>query len=157
MHDRARRLPMRLHLLRHVPPPLRMLAVFLGTPKVSLGVSAIIWDGEGRVLLAHHTYRHPGWGFPSGLVGSHEQPEAALIRELGEELAASATVICLLHAEIDALVRHLTLYYAVRLHGVPRHDGIEIDELRFVPLEEIEALIRTKVPSWLAAAEKRGT
>ena len=55
-------------------------------------------DGDGRVLIAQ---RPEGkalaglWEFPGGKVESGETPEAALIRELREELGVEATAACL--------------------------------------------------------------
>lgn len=57
-----------------------------------LVVAAALVDAEGRVLLAR---RPPGksmaglWEFPGGKVEPGETPEAALIRELREELAVA--------------------------------------------------------------------
>src|SRR6185312_3536941 len=108
---KACRPPLRYRLLRRVPTRMRLVLVYLGASKMTVGASAIIWDRSGEVLLVHHTYRLPAWGFPSGLVGHRESPSAALERELREELGVPATTEVLLHAETHAPARHLTLYY----------------------------------------------
>ena len=62
-------------------------------------VSAVVMvDADGRVLLAQ---RPEGksmaglWEFPGGKVEAGETPEAALIREIGEELAIDTAESCL--------------------------------------------------------------
>ena len=62
-------------------------------------VSAVaLVDADGRVLLAR---RPPGkvmaglWEFPGGKLAPGETPEAALIRELREELAVDTEESCL--------------------------------------------------------------
>ncbi len=63
-----------------------------------LVVACAIVDGDGRVLLAQ---RPPGktlaglWEFPGGKLHAGETPEAALIRELKEELDIDVTAACL--------------------------------------------------------------
>jgi 8-oxo-dGTP pyrophosphatase MutT (NUDIX family) len=52
---------------------------------VSLGVCAIATGADGRVLLVRHTYR-PGWYLPGGGVHRRETGEAAVMRELAEEV-----------------------------------------------------------------------
>jgi 8-oxo-dGTP diphosphatase len=52
-------------------------------------VAAVIEDPAGRVLLAQRSaHKHLGlkWEFPGGKVDAGESPEAALARELREEL-----------------------------------------------------------------------
>jgi 8-oxo-dGTP diphosphatase len=57
--------------------------------RLLLVAAAILLDGEGRVLLAQ---RPQGkslaglWEFPGGKIEAGERPEAALVRELREEL-----------------------------------------------------------------------
>ena len=66
--------------------------------KTLLVVAVALIDTEGRVLLAQ---RPPGkslaglWEFPGGKVEPGETPEAALIRELHEELGIETKSSCL--------------------------------------------------------------
>jgi 8-oxo-dGTP diphosphatase len=63
-----------------------------------LVVAVALIDADKRVLLAE---RPAGknmaglWEFPGGKVGAHEIPEAALVRELKEELGIDTSVGCL--------------------------------------------------------------
>lgn len=69
-------------------PPLPLLLV----------VAAALIDADGRVLMAQ---RPPGrslaglWEFPGGKLNPGESPEAALVRELHEELGIETTRACL--------------------------------------------------------------
>lgn len=57
---------------------------------VLLVAAAALFDGEGRVLLARRPEGKPLaglWEFPGGKLEPGETPEAALVRELHEELA----------------------------------------------------------------------
>jgi 8-oxo-dGTP diphosphatase len=68
-----------------------------GRPLVLVAAAALV-DADGRVLLAQ---RPPGksmaglWEFPGGKVNTGETPEAALIRELTEELGVDVAASCL--------------------------------------------------------------
>lgn len=65
---------------------------------VVLVAAAALVDADGRVLLAQ---RPPGksmaglWEFPGGKIDPGETPEAALIRELAEELGIDVAASCL--------------------------------------------------------------
>lgn len=130
------------------------MLVLLFVRKVTLGVSAIILDEQGRILLARHTYRRPAWDYPSGLVDADEQPAAAVEREVEEELGVHATAGRLLHAENHRGMRHVTLYYRVFLHGPPRHTGSEVDECRYVPFACVASLTGMPPAAWLRQAHR---
>jgi 8-oxo-dGTP diphosphatase len=68
------------------------------TRPVVLVVAVALVDTDGRVLLAQRPAGKPMaglWEFPGGKVGPTESPEAALIRELREELAIDTEESCL--------------------------------------------------------------
>ena len=69
-----------------------------GSKPVLLVAAVALVDADGRVLLAQ---RPPGkalaglWEFPGGKVHADETPEAALVRELKEELGIDTAASCL--------------------------------------------------------------
>ncbi|MFF4648257.1 NUDIX domain-containing protein [Streptomyces sp. NPDC001389] len=50
-----------------------------------VAADALIRDGQGRILLVNPTYKG-GWDLPGGMAEENEPPEAAVRRELEEEL-----------------------------------------------------------------------
>jgi 8-oxo-dGTP diphosphatase len=69
-----------------------------GSKPTLLVVAVAMIDPDGRILLAQ---RPPGkklaglWEFPGGKVHEGETPEAALVRELKEELGVDTAASCL--------------------------------------------------------------
>lgn len=76
-------------------------------------VAAVIYDDEGRVLAtrcAPHKH-NGGWEFPGGKIEHGESPEAAVVREISEELNVRVRVGKLLHTvEWDYPTFHLRMY-----------------------------------------------
>jgi 8-oxo-dGTP diphosphatase len=109
-------------------------------------VAAALADGEGRVLLQR---RSPGramaglWEFPGGKVEPGERPEAALVRELAEELGIEVEIAALApaaFASADNGGRHmlLLLYLCREWRGEPR--PLDAAELAWVRPEEVTSL-----------------
>lgn len=111
-----------------------------------LVVAAALVDADGRVLLQQ---RPPGkamaglWEFPGGKVEADETPEAALIRELEEELGIRTHASCLAPATFasEALgERHLLLllYVCRKWQGLP--EARHATELKWVKPSQMYAL-----------------
>lgn len=92
-----------------------------------LVAAAALVDTDGRVLVQQ---RPPGkpmaglWEFPGGKVEAGETPDAALIRELGEELGIDVEAACLAPAVFASEPlgdRHLLLllYVCRKWRGTP--------------------------------------
>jgi 8-oxo-dGTP pyrophosphatase MutT (NUDIX family) len=74
-----------------------MHAYFRHARGMTLGVKALVFDGEGRVFLVKHSYIG-GWHLPGGGVERGETLIAALERELREEGNIELTEPPVLHA-----------------------------------------------------------
>ena len=111
-------------------------------------VSAVaLIDRDGRVLLAQRPAgkRMAGlWEFPGGKIETGETPEAALIRELGEELGIDTAESCLApltfasHSYDDFHLLML-VYVCRKWTGTPRPlEGGELAWVRACRLRDYE-------------------
>jgi 8-oxo-dGTP pyrophosphatase MutT (NUDIX family) len=108
------------------------LTAFVRAPRGQGAKAALVCDGE--LLLVRHTYGPKRWELPGGGVRRREAPDAALRRELDEELglgAAGATALAVIHGP-GRMQRHRTHLYRVDVasnHLTP--DPVEIAEARW--------------------------
>nr|WP_033075086.1 (deoxy)nucleoside triphosphate pyrophosphohydrolase [Sphingopyxis sp. MWB1] len=111
-----------------------------------LVVAAALVDRDGRLLVQQRPEGKPMaglWEFPGGKVDAGETPEAALIRELDEELGIDVDHSCLAPAcfASDTLgERHLLLllYVCRKWGGVP--EARHASALRWVRPVELHGL-----------------
>jgi 8-oxo-dGTP diphosphatase len=103
-----------------------------------LAAAVALVDPDGRVLITKRPEGKPFaglWEFPGGKVEAGERPEAALIRELKEELAIDVVESCLAplafasHA-YDGFHLLMPLFVCRRWTGMAR--GVEGQELAWV-------------------------
>ena len=106
--------------------------------KLLLVAACALIDKDGRVLMARRPEGkdHAGlWEFPGGKLAEGETPEAALVRELKEELAIDTEASCLAPAAFASEASgefHLLmpLYVCRKWKGTPT--PLEGQELRWV-------------------------
>lgn len=103
-------------------------------------VAGVLRDARGRILLARRTEGRDLaglWEFPGGKVEPGEQPEAALVRELREELGIEAAVgAAVVRVPMAYPDKHLLLdVREVSSSDHPR--GLEGQALAWVPLHKL--------------------
>ena len=116
---------------------------FLLLRPMTLGVRAVVFDQQQRVLLVRHTYMS-GWYFPGGGVEVGETSLQALARELQEEAAIEITAQPYWHGlflNAHASRRdHVGLYIVRDFRDLgPRQPDREIAEARFFELDALPA------------------
>jgi 8-oxo-dGTP diphosphatase len=99
---------------------------------------------DGCVLAARRTGEHPGWEFPGGKVEPGESVDAALVREIVEELGCTVEVTDWLPGESEVRPGLVLRVALVRLvAGVPV--PTEHDELRWLRADQLDDV------AWLPA------
>ncbi len=148
------------HVLTRSVPRTRRVSPPVGYRR---GVGVMLFDREGRIFVAKRRDT-PGdaWQMPQGGIDLNEEPRAAALRELEEEIGTA-------NAEIVAETRNWLIYdlpdeligkvwggryrgqaqkwFAARFLGadaeidIVKHDHPEFSEWKWVPLEQLPELI----------------
>jgi ADP-ribose pyrophosphatase YjhB (NUDIX family) len=131
-------------LIRLFPPNsrLRWLIVWLAAQKFVVGVTGIILNEEGEILLFYHTYRrrYP-WGLPGGLLQAGEQPAAGLEREIDEEAGFEAEIQKLLFIEPSNKVAQIDFIFQGVIREGTFRPSLEVSDARFFALDDLPELL----------------
>jgi len=94
---------------------------------VVFGVAGLIREPEGRVLLVRQTYM-TGWRLPGGGISHGEAPEAALRRELAEEVGLTGGTARLfgLYSRKVWWLTHITALYLIDDAVIDFHPNLEV-------------------------------
>ncbi|MBE7535863.1 MAG: NUDIX domain-containing protein [Anaerolineales bacterium] len=117
------------------------LAVRMLRPRFVVGVAALVFDEQGRVLLFKHTYRKFPWGLPGGALEYGEQPEEAIIREFHEETGMSIEVKRLLLGHSSPYFHHVGLVYLSRVVGGEFRESYEISEIGYFEIDNLPQML----------------
>lgn len=124
---------------------------------VTLGVQGVVRDDTGGVLLVRHGYQ-PGWHFPGGGLERGETAEAALARELYEEVGVEFLAPPTLWGIYSHFAKfpgdHIILFLVPRWQrSVAPDRNLEIREYRFFPLDALPKGISPGARSRLSEIE----
>src|SRR5262245_11232233 len=132
-----------------ISPYLRRLRDKVGGDLLLIpSVTAILYDADGRILLARHA-EGDVWVAPGGAVEPHESATDAVVREVVEETALAGRPIAIVggHGGPAFLVTYgngdrvsylMTVFECVVTGGEMRPDGQETLELRYLSEADLE-------------------
>lgn len=128
-------------LWRLLPMWVHVLATRLTQPKFNAGVSALVFDEQGRVLLFKHTYRKFEWGIPGGGLEYKEQPTDAMVREFHEETGMKIEIEKLLRVSSAREFPHLGIVYLCKITGGEFKPSHEISEMKYFDPDDLPVML----------------
>ena len=129
-------------LWRRAPRRMRRWGVWLYEPRFTVTAGACVLDAEGRVLLLKHAFRGgSGWGIPGGFLEKGEQPEAALRRELREEVGLEIADARLAFVRTLPRVQQVEIMYRCRAAGTAHPQSDEIEEVAWFAPDALPAAL----------------
>lgn len=151
-------------MFRLIPPPLHRLilrAAFVVRHRWRLwrkidiaGVSVVLRDLDGRLLMVRHSYGSQMWSLPGGGLKRDEEPAEAARREVREELGCEITGLTLIASFEEEISgsQHTAHIFSGVLDGMPGPDMREIIEARFYPRHSLphpmSPLARKRIELW---------
>lgn len=113
--------------------------LWLGHAKFMVGVTGVVRDGKGQVLLLKHRLWPEGrqWGFPTGYANRSETFEDTIVREVREETGLSVKVGRLLHLKSGYRLRVEVAYEATVIGGSIKISPIEVMEAKWFSPDQL--------------------
>src|SRR5262245_33552718 len=144
---------------RRAPRSLRLWSMRVTHARFTATAGAIVFDEEKRVLLLKHRFRvGAGWGMPGGFLKAGEQPEAALRRELIEEVGLEPETVKLLKVRVFKRPGQIEVVFCCRARGGGSPRSVEISEMRWFALNELpQSLAEDQRRLILLATDERNT
>ncbi|MBI3977717.1 MAG: NUDIX hydrolase [Chloroflexi bacterium] len=153
--ERGRRLLLLLWRWLPIPRWLRSAYLWWTNARFLVGVSALIVNEHGEVLLIKHTYRprHP-WGLPGGWLQAGESPREGLARELAEETGLDVQVGEVVGAALTHHPRHIHLLYRVVVQGGTFRPSPEATEMAYLLPANLAHLLLPE-DGWIVPVARR--
>lgn len=116
-----------------LPPRMRRLIVWSGTPKFTVGAICIVRRPDDAILLVRHSYVDR-WGTPGGLVKRREEAEVAAVRETMEEVNLPVVLVGEPCVVVEPRRRRVDVVYLARPAS-----GAALEDVRPSSAEIVEA------------------
>jgi ADP-ribose pyrophosphatase YjhB (NUDIX family) len=126
------------HLMRG---SLQWRVLWLAHAKFMVGVTGIVRDHDGQVLLLRHRLwpEDRQWGLPTGYARAGETFPDTIVREVREETGLTVTVGGLAHLRSGYKLRVEVAYQARHTGGDLRLGSLEILDARWFPADALPA------------------
>lgn len=120
-----------------------------------VGVTGIIFNEKGEVLLLKHTYRKTSWSLPGGYIKAGEHPKEGLEREIEEECGLVVHADERLKIRTDRQTARLDFIYLGTFIGGEFHESDEVSEATFFSFDELPSLSKDQLVFIHRAMESR--
>ncbi len=126
-------------LWKWIPAALRQRLRWMFSDKFLVGVTGVVLNARGEVLLGQHVYRSGiVWGLPGGGVGRGENLQQAMHREIFEEVGLDVRVRDLLLVTLTPDARTLDVFFWCSVEGTPAPTpGAELLRAGFFVLDDL--------------------
>ncbi|MGX4735851.1 NUDIX domain-containing protein [Kitasatospora griseola] len=126
-------------LWRIIRGPMQWRVLWVWHAKFMVGVTGIVRDDEGRVLLLKHRLWPEGrqWGLPSGYANKGESFEETVVREVREETGLTVEVGELAYLKSGFKLRIEVAYEALLVGGRIEVESFEILEARWFSPDDL--------------------
>ncbi|RBM18953.1 NUDIX hydrolase [Streptomyces sp. PT12] len=126
-------------LWRGLRGPVQWRVLWLANAKFMVGVTGVVRDGEGRMLLLRHRLWPEGrqWGFPTGFAVKGEDFRQTVVREVREETGLDVRPGRLVRLESGFRLRVEVAFEAQLTGGTLEIDPFEILEARWCTLDDL--------------------
>ncbi len=105
-----------------------------------VGVTGIIFNADGEVLLVKHTYRGKGWSLPGGYMKAKEHPKEGLEREIFEETQLTVSADERLKIRTDRETARLDITYVGTFIGGEFVPSAEVSDAKFFAFDRLPEL-----------------
>ncbi|MGW5231891.1 NUDIX domain-containing protein [Streptomyces nodosus] len=127
-------------LWRIIRGPMQWRVLWLAHSKFMVGVTGVVRDDDGRVLLLRHRMWPPErqWGLPTGYAVKGEEFAQTVVREVREETGLEVKPGALVHLKSGYKLR-VEIAYEAQLVGdaTPRIDSFEILEAKWFLVDSL--------------------
>ncbi len=130
-----------MRIWRIFPMWAHVLAARIVRPRFRVGVVALVFDVEGKILLFKHTYRKLAWGIPVGGLEYNEQPEQGVAREFYEESGIAIEAERLLLADSSKYDRHISLIYLCKIVSGEFRESYEVSEMKYFEVNDLPQML----------------
>jgi ADP-ribose pyrophosphatase YjhB (NUDIX family) len=125
---------------RRLPATMRRHLSRFGQRRFTVTVAAMLFDDNDRILLLEHVFRaDEGWGVPGGFINKSENPEAALRRELREEIDIEIEDVKMVFCRTLGKLKQVEIYFRARVIGDPKPSSFEIKTAQWFALDQLPA------------------
>ncbi|MBV7266144.1 NUDIX hydrolase [Erythrobacter ani] len=123
------------------------------------GVSVVVTNLQGDVLLLRHSYGPKVWALPGGGLKTGEDPEDCARREVREELGIEVRALQQVAQlrEVLSGSPHTAHIFAATCNSRPNPDRREVVEARFFPSHSLPEPLGKLTKARISAWKKRGT